>query len=117
MRCAAHAKQVHKQNGIMVVAPYYGFRLGGSGGFSRINVMVTRRFAGNVGSSGNKGWLSALPPTAKIWDAGSPSRSRIWRTTLARSADRSNAPYSPRAGTKLAEVWPTMLTRSGVAFN
>jgi hypothetical protein len=50
----------------MVVPTYYGFRFGGNGGFSRINVMVTRRFAGNVGSSGNKGWLSALPPTAKI---------------------------------------------------
>jgi len=35
-----------------------GFRPGGSGGSSRINVIVTRRFAGNVGSSGNSGWLS-----------------------------------------------------------
>src|SRR5215216_7066709 len=117
MQCGAHAKQCELRDGIMVVAPSYGFRFGGSGGFSRINVMVTRRFAGNVGSSGNNGWLSALPPTAKMWDDGSPSRSRIWRTTLARSADRSNAPYSPRAGTKPADVWPTMLTRSGVAFN
>src|SRR4051812_219047 len=70
----------------------YGFRSGGSGGASRINVMVTRRLAGSVGSSGNSGWLSALPATAKMWDGGKPSRSRIWRTALERSAERSKAP-------------------------
>src|SRR5438477_5570245 len=70
----------------------YGLRSGGSGGSSRINVMVTRRLAGSVGSSGNSGWASALPETEKMCEAGSPSRSRIWRTTLARSAERSNAP-------------------------
>src|SRR6058998_2240080 len=106
MRCGAHAKRIEMARRYYGNPTDYGFRFGGSGGFSRINVMVTRRFAGNVGSSGNNGWLSALPPTAKMWDAGSPSRSRIWRTALARSADRSNAPYSPRAGTKPADVWP-----------
>jgi hypothetical protein len=33
----------------------YGLMSGGSGGSSRINVMVTRRFADNEGSSGNSG--------------------------------------------------------------
>ena len=54
--------------------------------------VAARRLADSEGSSGNSGWLSALPETAKIWAGGSPSRSRIWRTALARSADRSNAP-------------------------
>jgi len=43
-----------------------GFKLGGSGGSSRISVIVTRRLAASDGSSGNSGWLSALPDTAKI---------------------------------------------------
>src|SRR5689334_22540969 len=58
-------------------AENYGFRSGGSGGSSRIKVMVTRRLAGSVGSSGNSGWVSALPETEKMCEAGSPSRSRI----------------------------------------
>ncbi len=61
----------------------------GSAGLSRISVMVTRRLAAIDGSSGNSGWLSALPVTAKMCEPGSPSRSRIWRTELARSDDRS----------------------------
>ncbi len=40
-----------------------GFSPGGSGGGSRIKVMVTRRLAASVGSSGNSGWLSARPDT------------------------------------------------------
>src|SRR6187399_3639816 len=91
----------------------YGFRPGGNGGSSRISVMVTRRLADNVGSSGNSGWLSALPETAKMWEDGTPSHSRIWRTALARSAERSKAPYSLRDGTKPAAVWPAMEIRSG----
>ena len=42
----------------------YGFRSGGSAGSSRISVMVTRRFAASEGSSGNSGWVSALPEKA-----------------------------------------------------
>jgi hypothetical protein len=65
MRCGAYAKQIpSKWHDGVIVPARYGFRFGGSGGFSRINVMVTRRFAGSVGSSGNSGWLSALPETA-----------------------------------------------------
>src|SRR5215813_1480735 len=48
----------------------YGFKLGGSGGSSRISVIVTRRLAAREGSSGNSGWVSALPDTAKICDGG-----------------------------------------------
>src|SRR6202167_4995417 len=70
----------------------YGFRSGGSAGSSRISVMVTRRLGDSEGSSGNTGWVSAFPETAKMWADGSPSRSRICRTALARSAERSNAP-------------------------
>src|SRR5580704_2715115 len=78
--------------GNIVAQPNYGLSPGGSGGSSRISVMVTRRLADSEGSSGNSGWLSAFPETAKICEDGSPSRSRIWRTAFARSADRSNAP-------------------------
>jgi hypothetical protein len=41
---------------------FYGLKPTGSGGASRISVMVTRRLAAICGSSGNSGWLSALPP-------------------------------------------------------
>ena len=34
--------------------------------------MVTRRFAASVGSSGNNGWLSALPDTENTWEVGKP---------------------------------------------
>src|SRR5262249_984910 len=51
----------------ILVSKYHnpqGFRSGGSGGASFISVIVTRRFAASEGSSGNRGWLSALPDTA-----------------------------------------------------
>ena len=75
----------------MVILTRYGFRLGGNGGSSRISVIVTLRLAASEGSSGNNGNVSALPDTAKTWLDGKPSRSRIWRIALARSADRSKA--------------------------
>jgi len=54
-------KRTGEGNLVVIV---YGFKSGGSGGSSRIRVMVTRRFADNEGSSGNSGWVSALPETA-----------------------------------------------------
>src|ERR1700735_1211185 len=45
---------------------HQGFRSGGTGGASRIKVMVTRRLAAIKGSSGNNGSVSALPATSKI---------------------------------------------------
>src|SRR6185437_804662 len=88
--CAGNAASCDIGN--MVTRRNYGLRSGGIGGSSRISVIVTRRFDDSEGSSGNSGWVSALPVTAKMWADGRPSRSRIWRTALARSADRSNAP-------------------------
>src|SRR4051812_42756110 len=44
----------------------YGLSPGGSGGSSRIKVIVTRRFAAKVGSSGNNGCVSAFPDTPKM---------------------------------------------------
>src|SRR5689334_18654912 len=82
----------HRQPDGKMVQTGYGFKSGGSGGLSRIRVMVTRRLAESEGSSGNSGWVSAFPTTLKICELGSPWRSRMRRTTLARSADSSNAP-------------------------
>ena len=65
---------------------------GGTGGASRINVMVTRRLVAIEGSSGNSGWVSAFPTTLKMWALGTPSASIIRRTALARSADSSHGP-------------------------
>ena len=48
-----------------MVQARYGFKSGGSGGLSRIRVIVTRRLAESEGSSGNSGWVSALPTTLK----------------------------------------------------
>src|SRR6185437_433118 len=54
-----------------------GVKFSGSGGSSRISVMVTRRFGDIYGSSGNRGSVSALPPTMKTLPDGTPSASRI----------------------------------------
>ena len=55
----------------------HGLKPVGSGGASRISVMVTRRLAAICGSSGNSGWLSAFPEIAKMCDPDRPSSSRI----------------------------------------
>src|SRR5215207_1445883 len=77
---------------------------GRQGGLSRISVMVIRRFAAMNGSSGNNGWVSALPATMNRLVGGTPSASRIRRTLLARSAEISQAPYPGRDGRRVADV-------------
>ena len=113
---SANANSSRQNNGI-IVGIIMASGPGAAADPHASSVMVTRRFADSVGSSGNNGWLSAFPETAKMWEDGTPSHSRIWRTALARSAERSNAPYSFRDGTKPAAVCPTIEMRSGVAFS
>ena len=48
----------------------YGCKSGGTGGASRIRVMVTRRFAAIDGSSGKMGSVSALPATLEMFSEG-----------------------------------------------
>src|SRR5947207_10500346 len=81
-----------------------GAKPGGNGGSPRISMMVMRRFAPIDGSSGNNGWVSALPATMNTLVFGTPSCSRICRTLLARSADNSQAPYPGRDGRRVADV-------------
>ena len=50
--------------------PIYGCKSGGTGGASRIRVMVTRRFAAIDGSSGKMGSVSALPATLEMFSEG-----------------------------------------------
>src|SRR5262249_59302308 len=60
----------------------YGLMSGGTGGASRIKVMVTRRLVAIEGSSGNSGWVSAFSTTLEKWAGGTPSGSQIPRTAL-----------------------------------
>ena len=64
----------------------------GIGGASFISVIVTRRLDAIYGSSGNSGWVSALPATMKKCVVGTPSASSCLRIALARSAESSHGP-------------------------
>src|SRR5512143_338645 len=57
--------------------PFQGVKFLGRGGSSFISVIVTRRFGDMEGSSGNKGSVSDLPATMKMFPDGTPSVSRI----------------------------------------